>query len=60
MTAMMAMPSIDVEALRRLRLLNRLQSTVLLLGLGALAAITGFLFAGIDGVIVTAATAARP
>ena len=58
MTSMMATPSIDVAALRRLRLLNRVQSTVLLLGLGALAAITGFLFAGTDGVIVTATIAA--
>ena len=51
---MMATPAIDPEALRRLRLLNRLQSAILLLGLFALAAITGFLFAGSDGVIIAA------
>ena len=50
----MATPAIDPEALRRLRFLNRLQSAILLLGLFALAGITGFLFAGTDGVIIAA------
>ena len=50
----MATPAIDPEALRRLRFLNRLQSAVLLLGLFALAGITGFLFAGTGGVIIAA------
>ena len=55
---MIATPGIDAEALRRLRLLNRLQSTVLLAGLVALAGSTGFLLAGSDGVIFAGALAA--
>jgi heat shock protein HtpX len=55
---MIATPSIDADALRRLRLLNRLQSTVLLLGLAALAGTTGYLLAGSDGVIFAAVLAA--
>ena len=57
---MMAMAAalVDAEALRRQRLLNWLQSAILLFGLFALAAITGFLFAGTDGVIIAAAIAA--
>ena len=50
--------SIDVEALRRLRFLNWLQSMVLLLGLMALAGATGFLLAGTDALIIAAALAA--
>jgi heat shock protein HtpX len=48
---------VDAEALRRQRFLNRLQSAILLVGLFALAATTGFLFAGTDGVIIAAAIA---
>jgi heat shock protein HtpX len=55
---MIASPSIDADELRRLRLLNRLQSTVLLLGLAALAGTTGYLLAGSDGVIFAAALGA--
>ena len=55
---MLAPSLVDAEALRRQRLLNWLQSAVLLLGLLALAAITGALFAGTDGLIVAAAIAA--
>ena len=44
--------------MRRLRFLNWLQSAVLLLGLLALAATTGALLAGTDGLIVAAALAA--
>jgi heat shock protein HtpX len=55
---MIATPSIDADALRRLRLLNRLQSTVLLLGLAGLAGTTGYLLAGFDGVIFAAVLAA--
>jgi heat shock protein HtpX len=55
---MIATPSIDADALRRLRLSNRLQSTVLLLGLAALAGTTGYLLAGSDGVIFAAVLAA--
>jgi heat shock protein HtpX len=58
MTSIVATPSIDVEALRRLRFLNWLQSTVLLLGLMALAGTTGFLLVGTDALIVGAALAA--
>jgi heat shock protein HtpX len=54
----MAASLVDAEALRRQRSLNRLQSAVLLVGLLALAATTGFLFAGTDGVIIAAAIAA--
>jgi heat shock protein HtpX len=53
----MATPAIDPEALHRLRLLNRLQSALLLLGLFALAATTGFLLGGSDGVIIAAVLA---
>jgi heat shock protein HtpX len=55
---MIATPRIDAEALRRQRFLNRLQSSVLLLGLGALAGATGYLLGGSDGVIFAAALAA--
>jgi heat shock protein HtpX len=55
--AMLAPALVDAEALRRQRLLNWLQSAVLLLGLLALAAITGALFAGTDGLLAAAAIA---
>jgi heat shock protein HtpX len=58
MISMAATSLVDAEALRRQRFLNLLQSAVLLLGLFALAAATGFLFAGTDGVIIAAAIAA--
>jgi heat shock protein HtpX len=54
---MLAPSLVDAEALRRQRLLNWLQSAVLLLGLLALAAVTGTLFAGTEGLIVAAAIA---
>jgi heat shock protein HtpX len=54
---MLAPSLVDPEALQRQRLLNWLQSAVLLLGLLALAAITGALFAGTEGLIVAAAIA---
>ena len=57
MTWTMATPFMDAEALRRLRVLNRLQSTVLLLGLIGLAAATGLLIGGSDGVIIAATLA---
>jgi len=49
---------VDAEALRRQRSLNPLQSAILLVGLFALAALTGFLFAGTDGLVIAAAIAA--
>jgi heat shock protein HtpX len=49
---------VDPEALRRQRFLNRLQSVVLLVGLFALAAVTGFLLAGTDGLVIAAVIAA--
>jgi heat shock protein HtpX len=54
---MLAPSLVDAEALRRQRLLNWLQSAVLLVGLLALAAISGALFAGTEGVIIAAAIA---
>ena len=54
---MLAPSLVNAEALRRQRLLNWLQSAVLLLGLLALAAISGALFAGAEGVIIAAAIA---
>jgi heat shock protein HtpX len=58
MTSMAVASLVDAEALHRQRLLNRLQSTVLLLGLAALAGTTGFLLAGTDALILAAALAA--
>lgn len=58
MTAMVVPALVDAEALRRQRFLNRLQSAVLLIGLFALAAATGFLFAGVDGLVIAGAIAA--
>lgn len=43
---------VDSEALRRQRVLNGVQSVLLLLGLFALAAATGFLIGGADGLMI--------
>ena len=58
MISMVATALVDAKALRRQRYLNRLQSGILLAGLFALAAVTGFLFAGTDGLLIAAVIAA--
>jgi len=58
MISMVTTALVDAAALRRQRFLNRLQSAILLVGLFALAALTGFLFAGTDGLVIAAAIAA--